>query len=108
MTVKSVLNSKTTMYQALTSPKRIAFALIGILQNNIVTLPLYTGMMLLDALIHFYVIVMMIMHSRNEDNALNVVRSYQLMRPGQVHLVGLTSVTVGFLVLISLFMVFIY
>ena len=66
-------SSRSTFVKELLNTKRIAFALIGTAQQSVITIPLLAGMMTLDGLLHFYLVIMQILRQQKDPSILNIM-----------------------------------
>jgi hypothetical protein len=72
------VTKKKGLLSAFMNPKRIAFALIGTVQQSVVTMTGLAIMMGLDALFHFFLVIVMILKQMDDkvySDTINVVKT---------------------------------
>ncbi len=110
---RSVLQKNVTVFAALSDPKWIAFAIIGISQNNLVTMPVYASMMIADGLLHFYLIIISILKSNPEAyprlSDTNIIERYLLSDPNSLtHVITQSFIMFIFLNVTATFLIIIF
>ena len=71
----SGLLKKESVLETLTNPKRIAFAIVGIIQQSIVSMKGLTLFMGVDAALHFYLVITMII-KQNSNVSASIITSF--------------------------------
>lgn len=72
------MTKKKGLLAAFTNPKRIAFALIGTVQQSVVTMTGLSVMMGIDALFHFFLVIVMILKQMDDkvySDTINIVKT---------------------------------